>query len=376
MKRMINMGSIEQFRTIVKNVQRTAQFVSYNEETKEVITNKEAKMPVITVIGTEKIHGTNAAVCYSNPDGFWVQSRKNIITPEKDNAGCAFQAMANKEQWMGIINALAKEYNIDLNENIISVYFEWSGGNIQKNSALTGLDKKAIIFQYFKVSPINPQTSNNGGEVGSVWKETKTNIYRKEIGEIWECATHYNIYNIMNFPHISLDIDFDRPDIAQNKMIELAEEIQYNSPVGNAFGIEKNIGEGYVFSGLDTKGNLIRWKVKTEAHSKGTGKVKTLKPVDEELENKKRKFVNEYAATEGRMDQMYTEIVHSKYNGEASLMTMKDMGDYLSLIHRDVIKEEMDRMSEMGLEPKMVNSLISKVAREYFRDRLDTEVGI
>ena len=41
-----------------------------------------------------------------------------------------------------------------LNKNIITVYYEWCGGSIQKNSALTGFDKKAFIFQHFKISPI------------------------------------------------------------------------------------------------------------------------------------------------------------------------------------------------------------------------------
>ena len=57
MKRFITMGSIDQFRTVVKNVQRAAQFVSYDEDTKEVTLNKEAKMPKVVATGTEKIHG-------------------------------------------------------------------------------------------------------------------------------------------------------------------------------------------------------------------------------------------------------------------------------------------------------------------------------
>ncbi len=81
---------------------------------------------------------------FPNSDGFWVQSRKNIIdaqnnpdfTGASDNAGCAFAAYENKENWLNLIFSLTKEHNIDLNKNIISLYFEWSGGNIQKKSAL------------------------------------------------------------------------------------------------------------------------------------------------------------------------------------------------------------------------------------------------
>lgn len=85
MKRFITFGSIEQFRSVVKAAK-------YVEPT-----------PVLKAFGTEKIHGTNASVCYSEPDGFWVQSRNGIITPQNDNAECALYAEKNKEAWLGII---------------------------------------------------------------------------------------------------------------------------------------------------------------------------------------------------------------------------------------------------------------------------------
>lgn len=42
MKRFINFGSIDQFRTIIKNVQHTACYVRYDEETQAPIMNREA----------------------------------------------------------------------------------------------------------------------------------------------------------------------------------------------------------------------------------------------------------------------------------------------------------------------------------------------
>jgi hypothetical protein len=369
MKRFISFGSIEQFSTVVKNVKRTAQFVSYNEETKEVIVDKDAKMPVVTATGSEKIHGTNAAVCYSEPDGFWVQSRKNIITPEKDNAGCAFVAYENKDAWMEIILALADEYDINLKENIISVYYEWAGGNIQKNACVSGYKKSAFIFQFFKVSPVEPQTDSKGEETAK-WLETG---YDCEFSWVWIDNVEANIYNVMNFPHYEIEIDFERPDIATNKLIDLVENtIETESPLGKALGLEKMTGEGVVVT-FEHKGNIYRFKAKGEKHAKGSGKVKTLKPVDEELENKKIKFVNEVACQEFRLDQMFTEIQNSKYNGDVMEMSNKDIGDYLRLVVNDVIKEHSSDMAKEGLEPKMINGMISKVARSYFMDRLNKE---
>jgi len=367
MKRFITFGSIGQFRNIVKDISFSAQYIGMDEENNEAMFDKSIPFPVINAIGTEKIHGTNAGVCFSNSDGFWVQSRKNIIdapnnpnfTEAPDNADCAFFAYEKYEAWMQIIKALALHYNIDLDREIISVYFEWSGGNIQKKSALSGLDKRAIIFQHFKVSPLEPQLNNAGEEVSARWLETKTTHYLDDVES--------NIFNIMNFPKVELEIDFNHPSIAQNKMIELVKELEKNSLVGQAFGIKQNIGEGYVFT-LEFKGKIHRFKVKGEAHAKGSGKVKTLKPVDEELENKKIEFVNNIACKEFRLDQIYNEVFDVLNGGEGDI---KRTGDYLKAVVTDVMKEEADIMEEQELTPKMVNGMISKVARGYMLSRVN-----
>jgi len=380
-KRMISMGSIEQFRTIVKNVQWQAQYTGVIGEDGNPILNKGAKAPTFTATASEKIHGTNAAVCFSNTDGFWVQSRKNIITPEKDNAGCAFAQMANQDIWMKIINSLAKEYNINLYENIISVYFEWCGGNIQKNACVSGLDKMSIIFRHFKVSPIEPQVGKDGEEITATWYETKVDAIKygndnNDIEKEWIDYPGAKIYNVMNFPTVSLEVDFNRPDLAQNEMVKLVDDVEKNSGIAKRFDNEGAIGEGWVWTFIDARGNLNRWKTKGEAHSKGTSKVKTLKPVDSALQQKKIDFVNEIACTEGRLNQMWTEIVHSVHNGDASLMEMKNMGDFLRLVINDVIKEESDIMVERGLEPKPLNGMISKVARNWFQEQLNSGLGL
>jgi hypothetical protein len=110
--------------------------------------------------------------------------------------------------------------------------------------------------------------------------------------------------------------------------------------------------------------------------SKGSGKVKTLKPVDSVKEQKKIDFVNKFACTEGRLEQMWTEIVHSVHNGDENLMTRKDMGQFLKLVATDILKEESDRMVELKLEPKECNGLISKVARGFFDSKLDELAGM
>jgi len=376
MKRFITFGSIEQFRTVIKSMHNRATFVGYDAETQTPIYNKLAKMPSVKAIATEKIHGTNASVCFSNNDGFWVQSRKNIIDAKNnpdfsggpDNANCAFSAYENKNEWMNIILSLAKAHNIDLDENIISVYFEWSGQGIQKKSAVSGLDKRAIIFQHFKVSPLENIIEN---DIPAKWLATF--VYENNEKK-WIDFVNKNIFNIMNFEIWEFDIDFEKPLISQNSFIDLVTNtIEPNSPIGKAMGIDGNVGEGIVIT-FSFKEEVYRFKVKGEKHAKGSGKIKTLKPVDTVFEQKKITFVNNYACKEFRFEQAWQEVFGIE--NEKMQPTIKAMGDFLRLVIKDVIKEESDIMEENELIPKDVNSMISKIARIWFTSKLDEDAGL
>lgn len=356
MKRFINFGSIEQFKQIVKHVQHTARYVGLDADGK-VQYNNNAKMPVLKATGNEKIHGTNGAVCYSHADGMWVQSRKNIITPEKDNAGCAFFVDQTENEWMRIIDTLINEYGIDCHKSIVSVYFEFCGGNIQKNSCVTGLDKMAIIFKHFKVSPIDPVQSENdqdGQDEPAIWLDT-----------VGVSSHEHRIYNVHDFPYVELEVDFDRPDLAQNKMVELTEKVESNSGIAHYFNKPSNIGEGYVWTIELENGNILRFKTKGEKHS--ASNVKTLKPVDSAKEQVKIDFAN-YATPAWRLEQAWQTVFGIA--NEKREPDIKATGDFLRAVMADVMKEELDTMSEKGLEPKEVNSYIAKVAKQWFTEEL------
>jgi len=360
MKRFISFGSIDPFRTVIKTITNATATMG-----------RPTELPVVVATGTEKIHGTNASVCFSELSGFWVQSRKNLIDAvnnpnyigASDNASCAAGVYKSEEVWRGIIAQLAAQYNIDLTENIISIYFEWSGGNIQKKSALTGLDKRAMIFRYFKVSPIQICVDNDGEEMNTRWLET---IIAEDGGKYVERPSD-NIFNVMNFPTVEVTIDFNDPQAAQKRMMDLVDIVERDSLVGEAFGIAGNVGEGYVFT-FEHDGEIHRFKVKGEENSKGSGKVPVVaQPAGQEAEYQ---FVRDFACSDGRMDQMFTEIAHGAYDGDSSLITMRDMGAYLKLVTADVIKEETDRMQEKKFSPKVITGMVAKVARAYFCNRL------
>lgn len=165
--RMIKFPSIEQFRNIVADINRTYNFVGL-DETGEAIYDPARPKPVLTFKGTVKLHGTNASVAFNLLDGMWVQSRENIITPTSDNAGFAFFVESKKDVFIDLIKKLANEYNINLSENTIVLYMEWVGKGIQKNVAISNMDKSAFIFSHAKVCPFNNEKSD-------YWIETKIN---------------------------------------------------------------------------------------------------------------------------------------------------------------------------------------------------------
>jgi len=352
--KMIKYPSTEQFRSVIKQVTEQAQFVSYNEETKEVLWNKDAELPTLMFHGTTKIHGTQGAVVADSYGNVHYQSRKNIVTPEKDNAGFAFFCSQRQEVFDEYFQKIRLEFD-DLTEDAsITIYGEFFGGNIQKGVMVNGMSKSFAIFGV-KISP-------NDEEKPAFWVSHK---YLESVPES-------NVYNIEDFQTWDIEIDFnDKVKLAeaQNEMIKLTTLVGDECPVGKVLNPDSEIktGEGIVWVHHENGERLI-FKTKDERHSKS--KVKVPKVVDVEMEKTKKEFVEKYACTESRLNQMWTEIVHSVHNGNEDLMEMKDMGQYLRLVHQDVIKENSEEMSQMGLEPKSVNGIISQVAREFFMSKL------
>lgn len=334
--KFINYGSIESFRSIVK----------YMDDNPELNRNVVAE-------GTEKIHGTNAAVCYNDIDNIWVQSRNRIITIENDNAGCARFVENNLTAWLEIINLLKKFYNLNLTDNVLSIYFEWCGGNIQKHSCVSGLDKMAIIFKHFCV------TSNDNIK----WYETKCD-------DNWVGNRLCNIYNIKWFPSITLNIDFSNLSKSMEEMNDYTLYIEKNSGVAKFFNIPTNIGEGYVWTFFDSNNNLIRWKTKGVEHTK----CKIIKKKIKNLQNSSDKekiiadFVN-YSVTDGRLQQAWQNIFGIE--NEKNEPHIKFISKFMNLVVEDIIKEEVDIMEEKGIVKRDIYKLSSNISKDWYMRNLN-----
>ena len=300
------------------------------------------------------VHNSNAGVSYNNVAGMWAQSRENIITPEKDNQGAAWFVQANKEVFQRMFEEISEKENVDLDTNTITIYSEWAGNGIQKGVAVNGIPKSMFIFGV-KVSPFASVDENvDNGDINNKAPKAYWVDYS------YLKAPESKIYNIDDFGTFEIDIDFNRPDLAQNKIIEMTMEVEKECPVGKAFCIS-GIGEGIVFS-ADVNGDVYRFKSKGELHS--SSKVRTLASVDVEKVNSIMEFVD-YAVTENRVEQAIGIVFP---NNEP--LEMKKIGEILRWVINDVMKEETDTMIKNGIEPKEVNKYLSAKAKELFVKKL------
>lgn len=326
---MIPFTKIGQYRNIIRDV----CYVPEEEIRRE--------QPTLTFSGSVKLHGTNAGISHTKEDGIWFQSRNNIISPSKDNAGFASFAQMREAFWVGLFNTIGKD------GYITTIFGEWCGGSIQKNVAINQLDKRFVVFAVKYTNIID--------EADHFY--VKPSFRSPGLG----------IYNILDFTQYFITIDFNNPKLAQVEMIKLVEEVELECPFAKFFGVS-GIGEGIVWSHYGENGMRGHiFKTKGEKHS--SSKVKVLADVDVEKLSSIEDFVK-YAVTENRLSQGIEQV----FTTSSEVPRIQKMGDFLQWINRDIIKEELDVLEENGLEPKDVGKALSQKARTWFMCYLDTPI--
>ena len=332
----IRFGSIEQFRHVVTNLTHAVQYRQNEDGTRYYDT--DIPLPTLKGYATEKVHGTNAAVCM-HKDQLWVQSRTKIITPENDNHECAAYVEVNKAAWKEIIQKYVDWYKIDLEREIISIFFEWSGGNIQKNSCVSGLTKRAFIFDHFKIS-----WWNGDNELTSKWFSTP--LFDRP-----DC----NIYNIGAFPRFQVKLDFNDLETTKERINQLVSKVESSSGIAKEFGVPDNVGEGVVIT-FQYNNITYRFKAKGEKHN--VTKVRKLK-VDPEKESAAVEFAN-YACSASRLEQALQTVGPD----------IRKTGNFIKAVMLDIIKEEYDLMEQKNLTTKDFSSHATKIARNWFMEQL------
>ena len=341
MKKFISFPKIGQYKNVIIDVLNTTRFTGVDENG-DAIYDPTILPPTLEFTGTVKLHGTNAGVSYNKEDGIWAQSRRGIISIEKDNAGFAFFVESEKEIFLDLFSQIKFD-----DENTVTIFGEWFGGNIQKNVAINGLSKRFSIFGV-KITPKSLMEGDTSNPAFWIQESEYRNLKSPENG----------IYNTLDFKHWVKKIDFGNPAKFQNELVDITNEVEAQCPVGKEFGND-GIGEGVVWVHQSEKYGTIRFKVKGAKHS--SSKTKNLAPVDNEKLESIEKFV-EYAVTENRLNQG----IESVFTMNSKEMDIKEMGVFLRWIMSDILAEELDTLKASGLEPKEIGKSVSMKARNWF----------
>lgn len=353
--RHISFPSIEQYRNIVHNVTYSATYVG-NDENGNAVHDSTRPLPTLTFQGTVKLHGTNSAIAMDSNGVTWAQSRENIITVEKDNAGFAMFAYAHAALFKDMFSQAHKIKPL-VDDQVTLIFGEWAGSNIQKNVALTQLPKMFVVFGIARVESDGQREWFTDIEIKQVFADT--------------LVTADNVFHIYQFPHYTIDIDFNRPHDAQNVLSDITLKVEEECPVGKQLGatLEKGTlcGEGVVWK-CTTEGYLNSgywFKVKGSLHSAKT-KVKTLAQVNVQRIDD----INELGVVltpTWRLDQMFQQTFDTLNGGKPDI---KGTGLFIKNVTSDVLKEELDTIAASGVTTKEITGPISKIARDYLMNQL------
>lgn len=346
---MIKFGSIGQFKNVIKTVRDTAGW-------------NKTPIPTLQFVGSTKIHGTNASVVFDHEGNYVFQSRERELSITSDNAGFCMWGERNIEHLRKTFEAaIPKLMKLNAGEKI-AIFGEWCGPGVQSGVAVSQLAHK--MFVVFNVTFIgNDAVESVVDEAGNLVKhEVPATRIELTVDDMKECVHRTaDIYSIYDFPSWTINIDFNSPQLKQNKLVELTMAVEAECPVGKHFGIS-GVGEGIVWWNHERD---LTFKIKGEKHS--SSKVKTIKEiaaVDIERMNSIKEFVDT-VITENRMNQGIAKLAEMGLD-----VDVKNTGTFMKWVVSDGIKEEMDVIVASNFDMKEIGKIASDVAKRFWFARL------
>jgi hypothetical protein len=321
------------------------------------IIDELAKPPEITYVGSVKLHGTNASIIAHEDGSISFHSKSTLLgridvdgefTLNKDNFSFAQEMNERRE---AVFSVVAKVKHCAKKEGIEIVYplkisGEWCGPGIQSGVGISALDKKSFFVF--------------GVRVGDQWLAWNSFYVGND--------TVAGIYDIFQFPHKYIKIDFCEPALAQNILAKYTEEVEEQCPVTvklKEYGVipedASEVGEGLVWVPEETeyvKDSDTWFKTKGQKHS--VTKVKTVAQVDVEKLSSIVDFVD-YVVTENRLNQGLLKVG----------LDRTKIGEYIKWVSSDVNDEESDTLEKNNLTMKDVGKYISNKAREFYLSKLN-----
>ncbi|AFI55372.1 hypothetical protein TSMG0089 [Halocynthia phage JM-2012] len=350
-----NFPKIGEFRKVVKYVTERAQFKGLDSSNKPIF-DRSVELPVISYIGTVKMHGTNGRIVLSEDGTISFHSKESLlgyITPSgiwnlvKDNYDFAYTLHQRLPGVIKILNE-AKELLGSRLTYPITLSGEWVGSGIAKGSSLSNLPNRSFVI--FNV---------RSGLTESLLSYVLPIKYLTRL-----LSKEYHIYNVTQFKLFQFDIDFNNPLTIQNKLVECVSSIEEKCPVADFFNLPGElVGEGIVCI-PDNRGYIWEpktwFKVKGKKHS--STKVKTLAAICPEKLNTVNKFI-EYSVTVNRLEQALGEIGLAK----------ESTGSFIKWIIDDIRLEENDTLEQNNLTIRDVSKGISKVASNFYLTNLNNK---
>lgn len=277
-----------------------------------------------------KLHGTNGGVRITPSGVVTAQSRSRDLTPEDDNAGFCKWVDTHAEIWRDA----ALDYS---DRETVTFFGEWAGKGIQKNDAVTKLDRK--YFFLFSV------------QVGDTMYSDLTSFPEIE--------------NVLVLPWFEapFDIDFGNISAVNSHIDRINEQVakigEIDPFIQETFDIVGQ-GEGlvlmpYIGTDRDTF-SAMTFKAKSEAHRvNATTKAVSSRP---EIPEGVVEFVSMFA-TEPRFEQGLIEACDGVADKPKTPL-------FLKWVNGDVFKESKLQLEELGEEYKTYAPHISKAAANWY----------
>jgi len=319
----MKMNSIGKFNSVIKDLRK-----SYNKK----------DYPLINMIGSVKIHGTNIGINYNfeTKEVKIINKTSEIYT---DSYGFFNWFNKNKSEILNII-----ENNFNYSKSV-TIFGEWAGNGIQKDVGISEFKKAFYIFGIKKdnLNWIEPNILK------------KINIINKDIG----------IFNIWNFKTFNIKLDINDLIQANNQLKKITEIVEENDPIVTELSkiynkkVLNRIGEGIVWWYKDNNKYLNFFKVKGDKHSKA--KLYKFSRTDKEIENKKKDLA-ELITPAWRLNQAVNEV------------TKFEVNELLKWVFSDINKEEKETILNAGFKIKHLNNYITKRVIEFYKEEKKNEI--
>lgn len=325
-----------QFKGVKMAIEHSSRFSGKDGNGEPIYNNNP--LPTVVFQGTIKLHGTNASICYNDKNKIWFQSRNNIVTTGHFNFVSQIQTLSQNDV-KDLFDQIKRKYQIDTSKSTICIYGEWAGEGIQSGVGISKFPKTFYIFA------IKITSCCNSSQFEPYWVNC-TFLNVEKVSPL--------IRNIHEFTTYKVEVDFNSPQVAFNKMVSYTEAVEASCPVTTDLGIPNQIGEGIVWTGITNIGRFI-FKTKGEKHS--NSKVKVARQIDIEAVNNVKEFVSNHV-TVNRIKQAIVENSLS-----ISTATKRDTGKILKWVVSDVMREEQETIKKSNLNAGMVAKEISNQGR-------------